>query len=214
MLRTTRASGPAHGAALIVLDMMNLFDFEGGRMLAAQAESISKNILRLREYFDGVDLPVIYVNDNFMHWKADFREIVAICTQDAAPGSIIADRLAPAHGHYHVLKPKHSGFLATPLDILLRKLGVSSLIITGIAADTCVLATAQDAKMREYDLWIPYDCVASITPIRKRHALSLMKTSLGADTRSTRGSTLGSSSKSGSEGRKADWRTSHHPFQE
>lgn len=188
MTVANRSPSPTHGAALIILDMMNMFDFDGGRVLATQAESISKNILRLRDYFDVVDLPVIYVNDNFMHWKADFREIVAICVQDGSPGSSTADRLAPAHGHYHVLKPKHSGFLATPLDILLSKLGVSSLIITGIAADACVLATAQDAKMREYDLWIPSDCVASITPVRKRHALSLMKTALGADTRSTRGS--------------------------
>lgn len=205
MIRTTRTSGPAHGAALIILDMMNLFDFDGGRALSAQAESISKNILRLREYFDAVDLPVIYVNDNFMHWKADFREIVALYSKDGALGSTIANRLAPGDGHYHVLKPKHSGFLSTPLDILLRKLGVSSLIITGIAADACVLATAHDAKMREYELWIPYDCVASITPLRKRHALSLMKTSLGADTRSTRMSTLhGGTPKRGSGGSKVD----------
>lgn len=187
MTRPPRPPKRIHGAALIIIDMMNPFDFEDGRALAAQAESISKNILRLREYFDGADLPVVYVNDNFMHWKADFREIVTVCTQDDAVGASSAVRLAPVHGHYHVLKPKHSGFLATPLDILLRKLGVSSLIITGIAADSCVLATAQDAKMREYDLWIPYDCVASITPVRKRNALALMKTSLGADTRSTRG---------------------------
>ena len=186
MSRSPSPRGPGHGTALIIVDMMNLFDFEGGRALADQAEAISRNILRLRDHFDAAALPVVYVNDNFMRWKADFRKITAICMQDGMPGCNSAVRLAPAPGHYHVLKPKHSGFLATPLDILLRKLEVSRLMITGVAADSCVLATAHDAKMREYALWVPCDCVASETPDRKQHALSLMKTSLGAETRSIR----------------------------
>ena len=186
MARTPHPSDSSDGTALIIIDMMNTFDFDGGPALARQADTISRNILRLRTRFDGADLPVIYVNDNFMHWKEDFRAIVAICTSDDARGRASADRLTPVQGHYHVLKPKHSGFLATPLDMLLKKLEVSSLVVTGVAADSCVLATAQDAKMREYALWIPSDCVAAMTPERKRHALSLMKISLGADTRSTR----------------------------
>lgn len=66
MTRSPRPPNPIHGAALIIIDMMNSFDFEGGHALAVQAESASKNIVRLRDYFDGADLPVMYVNDNFM----------------------------------------------------------------------------------------------------------------------------------------------------
>jgi nicotinamidase-related amidase len=60
-----------------------------------------------------------------------------------------------------VLKPKHSGFYATTLDVLLEYLKVDTLILTGIAANICVLFTANDAYMRDYQLFVPADCVAS-----------------------------------------------------
>lgn len=59
-------------------------------------------------------------------------------------------------------------------------------MLTGVAADSCVLATAQDANMREFALWVPGDCVAAITPRRKRAALAVVAQSLGGDTRSSR----------------------------
>ena len=85
----------------------------------------------------------------------------------------IADLLSPLPGHYFVLKPKHSAFLASPLPILLAKLGVRSLWLAGMTTDSCVLATALDANAREFDVVVAREAVAG-TPARKQRAMALL----------------------------------------
>ncbi|WP_083490018.1 cysteine hydrolase family protein [Stenotrophomonas daejeonensis] len=183
-----QALASRHGdvTALLILDMINLFDFAGGDALGAAAEAACAGIVRLRRRFDAAAAPVIHVNDNFAHWQGQFGNLVTACADAGGHAAAVARRLAPRPHDYHVLKPKHSGFLATPLTILLAKLQVRRLVLTGVAADSCVLATAQDANMREFALWVPGDCVAAITPRRKRAALAVVAQSLDGDTRSSR----------------------------
>lgn len=171
--------------ALLIVDMINLFDFEEGRAMARAALAIAGCVRRLRDRFDAHGAPVIYVNDNFTDWKGEFRDLVARCSGGCRESAEIASLLAPERGHYHVLKPKHSAFLATPLAVLLAKLGVHRLVVAGIAADSCILATAQDAESREFALWVPRDAVASADRSRKQHALALIGASLGAPTTPT-----------------------------
>ncbi|RZA11427.1 MAG: cysteine hydrolase [Lysobacteraceae bacterium] len=177
---------PAQRTALLVIDMINRFDFEGGRALGIAASRCVPVIARLRARFDAAKAPVIYVNDNFMHWLSDFRELVAECRMIEGPAARIAGALSPRPGDYQVLKPKHSAFLGTPLEILLAQLEVRRSVLAGIAADSCILATAQDANMRDFRLWIPADAVAAQTPARRAGALGLARQALGADVRSTR----------------------------
>lgn len=172
--------------ALVLIDLINRFDFEGGAALAKATLAASARIVALRERFDTAGLPVIYANDNFMHWQGEFRDLVAACRAERGPAAQIATRLAPADGHYYVLKPKHSAFMASALPVLLAQLRVDALVLAGVAADSCVLATALDAKMREYRVWAPGDCTAAIAPARKRRALELLRGSALADTRDTR----------------------------
>ncbi len=172
------ATGKANATALIILDMVNLFDFEGGDALGARAVAICRPIADLRRRFDAASQPVIHVNDNFARWQGQFGDLVEACAKAGGHAAATVERLSPRPGDYHVLKPKHSAFHATPLAILLRKLGVRRLVLTGIAADSCVLATAQDAKMHEFGLWVPADCVAAISVRRKRDALAVVAHSL------------------------------------
>ena len=72
---------------------------------------------------------------------------------------------------------------STTLEVLLNHLQVDTLILTGIAADICVLFTANDAYMRGFELIVPSDCVASNGADVNRRALSQMSTRLKADTR-------------------------------
>ena len=177
---------PQDKAALLIIDMMNLFDFKGGAALGGSALACLPGITRLRQRFDDASRPVIYVNDNFAHWQGGFHDLVAKCTLAGGPSARIATALIPGAGHYYVLKPKHSAFLCTPLSVLLAKLGVQRLVLTGIALDSCVIATALDANMREFDLWVPNDAVGAISSSRKEKGLALIRSSLGADTRGTR----------------------------
>lgn len=181
------APGKDDATALIILDMINLFDFEGGDTLGAGAVTICPRIAGLRGRFDAAAQPVIHVNDNFARWQGQFSDLVAACLEAGGQAAMVAQRLSPRANDYHVLKPKHSAFHATPLAILLEKLGVQRLVLTGVAADSCILATALDARMREFDLWVPADCVAAITPRRKRDALAVVAHSLEAQVTTSRG---------------------------
>ena len=121
-----------------------------------------------------------------MHWQGGFADLVDACQRHGAPGAGLARILAPAPHHYHVLKPKHSGFMHTALEVLLAQLGVDALVVTGLATDSCVLATALDAHMRDYILWVPSDCAAAITPARHARALALLRSNTPAVTAASR----------------------------
>ena len=76
---------------------------------------------------------------------------------------------------------KHSGFYSTTLDLLLEHLTATNLILTGIAGNNCVLFTANDAYMRDFKLFIPSDCVVSLTEEENRYALMQMEKVLKAN---------------------------------
>jgi nicotinamidase-related amidase len=121
------------------------------------------------------------VNDNFGRWKSDFRRVVAHCLDDGVRGEEVARILKPDDDDYFVLKPKHSAFFATTLDTLLAYLGASTLILTGIAGNICILFSANDAYMRDFNVIVPADCVVSNTEEENRHALEQMRRVLKAD---------------------------------
>jgi nicotinamidase-related amidase len=128
-------------------------------------------------------MPVIYANDNFGRWQSNFNSQVQHCLRDGVRGRPIVEKLLPDDRDYFVLKPKHSGFFSTTLDLLLRYLQAHTVILTGIAANICVLFTANDAYMRDYRLCVPSDCVASNTREENEMALAQMQKVLKADIR-------------------------------
>ena len=142
-------------AALLLIDVVNDFEFEGGEKLARAANKIAKNIAALKRRSKAAGIPVIYLNDNFGKWQSDFRKLVEHCVNKESRGRSIVERLLPEPDDYFVLKPKNSGFYSTALELLLRYLEARTLILCGLTADNCVLFTAVDAHMRDYDLIIP-----------------------------------------------------------
>jgi nicotinamidase-related amidase len=177
-----RAAG---GVGLLIIDMINAMDFEGAEAIRSKAEAVASTVLSLRRRADALKVPVVYVNDNYGQWHSDKSRIVEACSASQSPGREMVRRIAPRPDDYFVIKPQVSGFYATNLPVLLPKLGVTRLILTGIAADICVLFTAADAHMREYELWIPQDAVASENDERAHWALDIMRKSMGAETRAT-----------------------------
>lgn len=147
--------------ALILLDVINDLAFEGAELLLPHALQAAPRIAALKRRTDELGIPAVYVNDNFGRWRSDLRTLIDHCLQDGCPGKPIVEQLLPAPEDYFILKPKHSGFFSTTLDVLLSYLGARTLIITGFAGDICVLFTANDAYMRDFHLAIPRDCVAS-----------------------------------------------------
>ena len=168
---------------LLLVDVINDFDFPEGKKLLRFALPAARRITALKTRLRKRGVPAIYVNDNFGRWRSDFKTQVERCVSDESPGAEVARLLIPAEDDYFVLKPKHSGFYSTSLGVLLAYLGAQKLVITGFAADICVLFTANDAYMRDFELVVPADCIASESAAAKTYATQHMKRFLKADTR-------------------------------
>jgi nicotinamidase-related amidase len=170
-------------AVLLLIDVINRFDFDGGEALLRAARPVARRIATLKARAVRAGMPVVYVNDNFGRWRSDFRATVEHCLRDDAPGREIVQRLAPTARDYFVLKPSNSAFYASVLETLLRHFDAETLLLTGVATDNCVLFTAHDAYLRGFNLLVPRDCVAAETSARNSRALQIVSRTMKADVR-------------------------------
>jgi len=79
-------------------------------------------------------------------------------------GAQIVDELDPGEQDIRVTKHRFSGFWDTPLDSILRNLGVATLFFAGVNADQCVMTTLEDASFLGYDVIMLRDCVGTTSP--------------------------------------------------
>ncbi|WP_050613541.1 isochorismatase family cysteine hydrolase [Bacillus testis] len=165
--------------ALLIIDMINHFQFANGDDCFHHTQSIVAPILQLKERARQNQVPVIYINDHYNLWQADYLKIINFCLTPQNESYI--SHIAPKEDDYFLIKPKHSAFYGTALNTLLHHLGAKKLIITGIAGNICVLFTANDAYMREYTLCCPDDCIASADQRDNAYALTMMANVLKAD---------------------------------
>ena len=173
---------PSSRVALLLIDVVNPMDFEGAASLLGPAIRAAQNIRRLKQRCRDVGVPVIYVNDNFNRWHLGFRDLVEEFRRLGVPGLSLIDSVEPElQSDFYILKPFHSGFFRTGLEVLLQRIGARTLVLTGFAGDICVLFTANDAHMRGFDLLVPADCVASERGADNTHALDQMARLLKAD---------------------------------
>lgn len=179
---TLHGNAPDHSPlALLIIDMINDLEFPGGEELLRHSLPVAERIAALKHCARAANVPVIYANDNFGRWRSDFRQVVAHCLYDGVRGQPLAELLKPDEDDYFVLKPKQSAFFVSTLETLLKYLGVRALILTGIAGDNCVLFTANDAYMRDLILYVPADCVASVSAEENLRALDYMQRVTKAD---------------------------------
>jgi nicotinamidase-related amidase len=168
---------------LLLIDVINDFEFEGAEPLFKHALPAAKKIAELKARATEAGIPAIYVNDNFGKWRSDFRNLISHCIEDNTRGRPIVELLKPRTEDYFVLKPKQSGFYSTTLELLLKHLGAKTLIIAGFTGDICVFFTAMDAHLRDYHLIIPNDCVVSQDAKENEQILKYMESALEADVR-------------------------------
>lgn len=171
--------------ALLLIDMINPLDFDGGDALLRYALPMAGRLAEFKRRAKTAGIPAIYVNDNFGRWRSDFKQIIDHCTQQEMPGKPVVEKLLPEKEDFFVLKPRHSGFFSTSLGPLLSYLGVEKTIITGMATDICVLFTANDAYLSDFGVFVPCDCVAAEQERYNRDALDLMIRVLKAETTSS-----------------------------
>jgi len=167
--------------ALLLIDVINDMAFEGAEPLVRQAVPMAHRIAALKKRARAAKIPAVYINDNFGRWQSDFRKLVDHVLDDGVPGEEVARILEPADDDYFVLKPKHSAFFETTLDTLLTYLGATTLILTGVAGNICILFSANDAYMRDYVLVVPSDCTVSNTEQENAYALQQIQKVLKGD---------------------------------
>jgi nicotinamidase-related amidase len=173
--------------ALLLIDFINDLEFDSAEKLFPRALAAAKATAALRQRARQAGVPVVYCNDNFGKWRSDFRSLLEHCLTQDVRGRPVARLLQPGDDDYFVLKPKHSGFHSTTLDVLLAHLGATTLILTGIAGNFCVLFTAHDAYMRDFKLVVPRDCIASEEEAQDLFVAQHLETVCKADTGASSG---------------------------
>ena len=182
----TPALGDEHCAiALLLIDLINHFEFPGSDELLRAARPVAAAAARLKQRCAEHDVPVIYVNDNFGRWRSDLHSLVRHCLRPRAIGRDVVELVKPGPNDYFVLKPQNSAFYSTVLETLLRHLGVRTVILCGLATDNCILFSAHDAYLRKFQLFVPQDGCAAESPRAHRRALELIASTTKADLRIT-----------------------------
>ena len=124
----------------------------------------------------------VIINDNFGKWQEDFKTILRHCLKASSPGNKFVELLKPDKNDYYILKPQRSAFYLSALELLLEKLAIETLILTGLTTDICIPFTGNDAYMRDHKILVPKDCVCANTPAIHNTALEFIKRILKADT--------------------------------
>lgn len=161
--------------SLLLVDVINPLDFPEADQLLRHALPAAQRLADLKRRAREAGVPVIYANDNFGRWRSDLSAVVERCREPGCKGRPLCELLLPDREDYFVLKPKHSAFFSTTLELLLRYLGTETLVLGGFAGNICVLFTANDAYLRDLGLVVAADGVASNTPEENDAALELMQ---------------------------------------
>lgn len=161
--------------ALLIIDMQNDFVAQGAPIECPGAREIVAPIRGLLQIARASGVPVIFTQERHRAEMVDFGleleyEEPIHCVEGTA-GPEFYSLLRPEAGDFVIVKRRYSAFFATDLEILLKGLGVDTLVLTGVATDVCVRATAQDAQQLNYRVFVVPECVAGTSPARHDAAL-------------------------------------------
>jgi ureidoacrylate peracid hydrolase len=182
---------PAH-AALLVIDVQNDFVANGGFFdrIGADVKTIQRVIAPLARFVDrarqaGVLVVFVQAIYDPQYVSAPMRERdlrVGRRMPRCLTGSWGADfhGIAPRPNEPVVIKHRYSAFTNPELDDLLKRRGIRSLLLVGVATDTCVESTGRDAYFIEYYVTLVADCCAGASERDHRVALERFERDYGA----------------------------------
>ena len=178
--QTVKRDANGSGDAVLVIDVLNDFRFIGGDTLLRRFRPRLAPIAALLARARRAGVPVIYANDNFGRWRSSIADVGDELRQSNPVAWRTLAPIRPQPSDYVVLKPRHSAFYCTPLELMLEALRVRRLVLTGVSATSCIWFTGADAHVRGYDVVVPRDGTAAEAAPLERAVLDLMKASLGA----------------------------------
>ncbi len=166
-------------AAILVVDMLN--DFVTGALKCDRGLAIVPKTAELLDGARKAGVPVIFCND--AHLKGIDREFEVWGEHAIAGthGAEVIPELGLCEKDYVVPKRRYSGFFHTDLDLLLRELGVNTVIMTGLHAHMCVRHTAADAFQLGYHVVVATDATDSFTEEDYLYGIKYLKEVYGAE---------------------------------
>ena len=166
-------------SALIVVDMINSYDFDDADRLRESVRERLPTMVELVERAQESGIRTVYVNDNHGAWHQGRGELVDSVL--AGEHRDLVEPIAPGDDVDFVVKARHSIFYETPLEYLLRQDGLQRLILIGQVTEQCILYSALDAYIRHFEVHVPPDAVAHIHPDLAEAALKMMRINMDAD---------------------------------
>ena len=160
--------------ALLITDMLNDFVNKGATLEVPTARTIIRNIKKEINKARKRHIPIIYCCDAHKDNDPEFKLWPRHAVKGTA-GADVTEQLKPQKEDYVISKTYYSCFYKTSLDKLLKKLGTTHLILTGVVTNICILYTTAEAYMRGYKVVIPKNCVAALTKNEHQFALQQMQ---------------------------------------
>jgi nicotinamidase-related amidase len=159
--------------------MLNTYRHPDADRLASNTAGIIEPLARLiAKARTDEDVDVVYVNDNYGDFTADFAEIVRSARNGVRPD--LVEPIVPQSDCLNLTKVRHSAFYATALGYLLGRLKTTRIVLTGQVTEQCILYTALDGYIRHFDVIVPPDAVAHIDPELGDAALKMMSRNMRA----------------------------------
>ncbi|MTJ54455.1 cysteine hydrolase [Anabaena sp. UHCC 0253] len=177
-------------AAIIVIDMQNDFCHPDGWLAhigvdVTPARQAIAPLQQLLPQLRVADVPIIWLNwgnrPDLLNISAGLLHVYnptgeGVGLGDPLPSNsakvlmkgswaaAVVEELEQLPEDIQVDKYRMSGFWDTPLDSILRNLGLTTLFFAGVNADQCVLSTLCDANFLGYDCILVKDCTATTSP--------------------------------------------------
>jgi nicotinamidase-related amidase len=165
--------------ALLVIDMLNSYRHDDADLLAESVAEIVEPLAKLIEQAHGSDdVDLIYVNDNYGDFAATRVDIVRQALTGEHPE--LVKPIVPDEKCLFLEKVRHSAFYATPLSYLLKQLDAKRVVLTGQVTEQCILYSALDAYVRQFEVAVVSDAVAHIDADLGSAALRMMERNMRA----------------------------------
>jgi len=167
--------------AVLVVDMLNEFCKPGGAMVLPGYEALVVPQKRVIEAGRKAGAPIVFVVDTHrrnVRREREFLKRTPHCLEGGWGAQVIAD-LEPRPDDFFVAKRRYSAFFNTDLDVTLRDLEVSAVIVMGLVTNICVRSTVHDAFFLGYGVVVPEDCVAATGPREQASSLYDIATHFG-----------------------------------
>ncbi len=160
-------------SALIIIDMEKGFVEKESPFCIAGAEATLRNCKSVLDKAHDTGIPVFFVKrlyrengidvegTRYDKWKNNGKAMQPGSRGfDSAEG---AGELVPQNNDYTIVKPRWSAFFATELDLILRRLGVETIVLIGTTTPNCIRTTAYDGNALDYEVVVVEDCCSSQT---------------------------------------------------